>query len=127
MPFRQTSNEGELFLDHRGSPGIPPQQARQMGYEPALVGEGKLFEAATLMCKHCQAVSIKNPLRTRERAFCMQCGGAYICDLCDGERRRPDYQHMPFQKIVDLVATGKATVQTLGVRPVLIPTKEKEI
>jgi len=119
--------EGELFLDHRASPGIPPAQARQMGYEPSQVGEGKLFEAATLMCEHCHQIAIKNPMRTRERAFCMQCGGAYICDLCDDERRRPDYVHLPFRKIVDLVATGKATAVSLGVRPLLIPTKEKEI
>jgi hypothetical protein len=70
---------------------------------------------------------IKNLNRERERAFCMQCGGAYICDLCDAERRKPDYVHMPFRQIVELVGSGKATVVTLGVRPVLAPTKEREI
>jgi hypothetical protein len=57
----------------------------------------------------------------------MQCGGAYICDLCDDERRKPDYVHMPFSKIVDLVASGEATVVSLGVRPILVPTGKKEI
>ena len=127
MPFRQSSNEGELFVDHRASPGLPPAQARQLGYEPSQVGEGKLFEAATLMCVHCNQVVVRNLLRERERAFCMQCSGGYICDLCDNERRRSDYVHMPFRKIVDLVATGKATVVSLGVRPVLVPTQAKEI
>ena len=127
MTLRQTSHDGELFLDHRASPGIPPAQARQMGYEPAQVGEGKLFEAATLMCHHCHRIAVKNPLRTRERAFCMQCGGAYICDLCEAERRKPDYEHLPFRKIVDLVATGKVTVISLGVRPILAATQAKEI
>jgi len=121
------SKEGELFVDHRASPGLPPGVARQMGYEPSQVGEGKLFEAATIMCLHCNRVIIKNPLRERERAFCMQCGGAYICDLCDDERRKADYVHMPFKKIVDLVATGKATVVSLGGRPLLIPTAGKEL
>jgi hypothetical protein len=120
-------SEGEIFLDHRASPGLTEEQARKMGYEPSLVSEGKLFEAATIQCVHCQQIAILNPLRTRERASCMACGGAYICDMCDDIRREPDYVHMPFRKIVDLVATGKATVVTLGARPLLIPTKEKEI
>jgi hypothetical protein len=120
-------SEGELFVDHRASPGLPEDAARKMGYEPSQVGEGRLFEAATLMCHHCHQIAIKNPLRQRERAFCMACGGAYICDLCDAERRKPDYVHMPFRKIVDLVASGKATLVSLGIRPLLIPTAEKEI
>ena len=120
-------SEGEIFLDHRASPGLTEEQARKMGYEPSLVSEGKLFEAATIQCVHCQQIAILNPLRMRERASCMACGGAYICDMCDDIRREPDYVHMPFRKIVDLVATGKATVVTLGARPLLIPTKEKEI
>ena len=119
--------EGELFIDHRASPGIPPAMARQMGYDPSQVGEGKLFEAATLQCNHCNQIAVLNPLRARERAFCMACAGAYICDLCDAERRKPDYVHMPFKKIVELVGSGQATAVTLGVQPLLVPTKSKEI
>jgi len=119
--------EGELFVDHRASPGLPVSMARRMGYDPSRVSEGKLFEAATIMCAHCQQIAIKNPLRDRERAYCMQCGGAYICDQCDARRREPDYVHMSFKQIVDLVASGKATCVSLGVRPLLIPTKGKEI
>lgn len=122
-----TQKFGELMIDHRASPGIPAAQARQMGYHPAQVGEGRLFEAATLMCNHCQQILVVNPLRTRERSYCMQCAGAYICDLCDAERRKSDYVHLPFKKIVDLVAAGKATVERLGVQPLLVPTKAKEI
>jgi hypothetical protein len=118
---------GELFVDHRASPGLPEGVARRLGYDPKQTGPGKLFEAATLMCEHCHGIVITNPLRDRERAFCRQCGGAYICDLCDDERRKPDYEHMPFRKIVDLVASGKAELVSLGVRPLLVPTKEKEI
>lgn len=119
--------EGYLLIDHRASPGIPAGMARQMGYDPTLVGEGKLLEAAMMNCAHCNLPVIKNPLRTRERAHCMECAGAYICDGCDARRREPDYVHLPFKKIVDLVATGKATAVSLGVRPVLTPTKRKEI
>ena len=42
-----------LPVDHRASPGIPEDKARQMGYEPSLVGEGKLMEADILTCAHC--------------------------------------------------------------------------
>ena len=118
---------GHLLIDHRASPGISEDKARQMGLEPSLVGEGKVMEADTMMCAHCNRPVIMNPLRTRERAYCMSCGGAYICDLCNAERLKPDYQHLPFRQIVDLVATGKATAVRLGVRPLLIPTSKKEL
>jgi hypothetical protein len=119
--------EGEIFIDHRASPGLPANVARHLGYDPVQVAEGTLFEAATIMCEHCHRIVVRNPLRERERAFCMQCGGAYICDLCDDERRKPDYVHMPFRKIVDMVASGEAAVVSLGVRPILVPTGKKEI
>lgn len=119
-------NEGYLFVDHRASPGIPEDKARLMGYEPSQVAEGKVLEAATIQCFHCNAILVINPRRTRERAYCMACNGGYICDLCDAERRKPDYQHLPFRKVVDLVATGEVTAVSLGVRPLLIPTKPKE-
>ena len=120
-------SEGELSIDHRASPGLTAEQARAAGMPPGCVSEGTVFESATIMCEHCHQMLIKNLNRERERAFCMQCGGAYICDLCDAERRKPDYVHMPFRQIVELVGSGKATVVTLGVRPVLAPTKEREI
>lgn len=119
--------EGYLFVDHRASPGIPEAQARRMGYEPSLVGEGKLLEAATLTCAHCNGIAIKNPLRARERYCCMSCGGRYICDQCNAERLRPDYKHLPFRKIVELVGSGQATALSLGTHPVLVPVRKKEI
>lgn len=97
-----------------------------MGYEPSLVGEGKLMEAATMTCAHCRTVNIKNPLRTRERYFCQECGGAYICDMCNVKRLSPDYSHLPFKKIIDLVKDGKVEVVSLGVNPVLVPARKKE-
>ena len=118
---------GYLFVDHRASPGIPADKARQMGYEPSQVGEGKVMEADTMTCAHCRDIFIKNPLRTRERYYCMECGGDYICDLCNLERLKSDYVHLPFQQIVDLVATGEFTPVTLGVRPLLVATRKKEV
>jgi len=118
---------GYLFVDHRASPGIPADKARQMGYEPSQVGEGKVMEADTMTCAHCRDIFIKNPLRTRERYYCMECGGDYICDLCNAERLKSDYVHLPFQQIVDLVATGEFTPVTLGVRPLLVATRKKEV
>ena len=114
---------GYLFVDHRSSPGIPESMARKMGYDPHLTGEGKLYEADTQTCAHCNTPVILNPERKRARNYCMACSGEYICDLCDAERRKPDYKHLPFRKIRDLVGAGEATAVTLGVRPVLISKK----
>lgn len=119
------------MLDHRASPGLTEAEARKMGYEPSLVGEGKMLEAAVLICAHCNQPVIKNPLRTRERYSCMECRShsgtpMYICDGCNVQRLQPNYVHTPFRKIVDLVGSGKATVARLGSNPLLIPTKGKE-
>lgn len=113
--------EGYLLVDHRASPGIPADAARRMGYDPGLVGEGKVLEAATLSCAHCGTKNVINTNRTRERASCFQCAGKYICDLCDAERRKPDYVHRPMAQIIDMVGSGKFIAAQLGVRPLLIP------
>lgn len=47
------------------------------------VSGGKLFEADTSTCSHCQRVVVLNPDRTRERGFCRKCYH-YICDQCVG-------------------------------------------
>lgn len=100
--------EGYLMIDHRQSPGIPADMARQIGLDPKLCGEGKLLEAATLTCSHCKSVVMKNPLRQRARANCLKCSH-YICDFCDMASKHPDYKHLPFEKFVDIA-------QTLGER-----------
>ncbi len=113
------AKEGYLTVDHRASPGIPADAARKMGLDPSLVGEGKLYEAATKKCAHCPSVFIMNPLRTRERAYCMQCGGAYICDSCNLARSMPDYVHHSAQEIVEKVASGKFIMTGTTSLPVL--------
>lgn len=95
--------ENYLMIDHRASPGIPEGYFRDRGFNMPEVGEGKLFETAVIVCAHCQRPHIKNPLRTRERASCQKCGGAYICDACEFASRQSGYLHTPFQKVIDLV------------------------
>ena len=92
---------GYLTIDHRASPGIPADMARYLGYDPALTGEGKFYEADTLTCSHCKGVVVKNPFRARERASCLKCGGHYICDGCAFMATQPDYVHTPFVKVID--------------------------
>jgi hypothetical protein len=91
------------MVDHRFSPGLTEDEARQSGFDPKYCGEGKLFEADTLTCSHCKNTVVKNPLRTRERANCFKCGFHYICDACAFAATQPDYSHTPFEKYVDNV------------------------
>jgi len=123
MIFSQQSHQGEIMLDHRASPGIPAGKAEQMGLDPALVGEGRMSHMATLGCAHCNAVVVLQPLRTRERGHCFKCN-RYVCDYCAADMRRPDYDHRPFEKVVDLVGSGKFTLQGPLWNPLLIPTGE---
>lgn len=57
---RLASREGYLMIDDRAS-------------------GGKLLEAATVTCAHCQLTWVKNPQRTRPRAYCAHCN-SYVCD-----------------------------------------------
>jgi hypothetical protein len=109
MIFSKKTHDGELFVDHRASPGIPDTVAQRMGYYPNQVREGAVFECATLGCKHCGSCVVLNPMRTRERAWCSVCD-VYICDCCDYLRKQPGYVHRTFAEIADLVRGGKFTV-----------------
>lgn len=118
-----TKSEGYLFVDHRNSPGLPENVARRVGYVPELVKEGKVFEAATLACVHCPSVFIKNPLRTRERSHCFQCGG-YICDACEIASKDPNYVHYTRKEIIDRVASGKWIMSGSMSLPIFTPRKD---
>jgi hypothetical protein len=121
MTIRSLKQHGYLMVDHRASPGLPEDIARNSGYDPKFAGEGKLFEADTLTCAHCKCAVIKNPFRTRERAKCSKCGYHYICDLCAAEMLWPDYSHTPYDKRVELVLNGVGYAQVpLGSPPALI-------
>jgi len=104
-------HEGYLLVDHRASPGLPEDVALKAGYDPKFCGEGKIFEAASLTCSHCKNSWIKNPLRTRERAYCSKCDH-YICDWCDLKRQDPLYVHLPYSKVVDITLELAAKLGT---------------
>lgn len=112
--FRQM---GYLMVDHRASPGLSEDIARQVGYDPRFAGEGKVYEADTLTCAHCKGTVVKNFFRTRERHSCSKCGDRYICDGCAFKASLPDYVHVPFSKIIDEVKKQAA----MGSPSTLIP------
>ena len=120
MPFLKTSHDGELMLDHRASPGLTPEQAHRMGYDPQMVVGGKQVYAATLGCPHCGSHVLLNPFRKRERAHCYQCN-QYICDICDGVRPESGYVHRTMKEIRDLLSTGKWEMRGTMSKPVLVP------
>ncbi len=71
----QRQRKGYYLVDHRASPGLPE------------IPEGTIFEADVLTCSHCQTSMLKNPARTRERAYCPGCDH-YICDGCEAVRQK---------------------------------------
>ena len=92
MALTKRAHEGEIYIDHRASPGLSNEQALKLGYVPEALSEGKVFEAPTMGCNYCGTVVIINPNRKRDRAYCPACD-MYICDNCELERRLPDYTH----------------------------------
>lgn len=78
------SREGEIFIDHRASPGLTDEQLA--GFGVAVAG-GKVFESATIVCSHCQTTVVLNPDRSRERGWCPKCD-KYLCDECEYVRSR---------------------------------------
>ena len=104
---------GYLIVDHRASPGLPEDVARRSGYDPSLVKEGKVFEADTYTCAHCKSTVVMNKERSRKREECRKCSNHYICDWCYAETQMPDYSHLPYDKKVDLVMSGKPLPLTL--------------
>lgn len=106
-------HQGCLLIDHSASPGLPPEMARAMGYDPEHCGEGKVFEASTLTCKHCKNAWVMNPLRTRAREYCRLCDH-YICDFCHIERCKPDYVHITGEKLAEMAMNAAHRMETLG-------------
>jgi predicted RNA-binding Zn-ribbon protein involved in translation (DUF1610 family) len=93
-------HEGYIMVDHRASPGVSDEQARAWGRPAGALGEGKLFETATMHCSHCGAVVIMNPGRTRDREWCTICD-KYVCDQCGLERKGTGYIHQSYQSKID--------------------------
>lgn len=113
------NHEGELMIDHRASPGISEGLALRCGLPPQYMGEGKLFESATLWCCHCSAVQLKNVNRTRPRHSCGQCNLKYICDNCAAAATLPGYVHRSFEQISDMVRSGRWVASGSSSAPVL--------
>ena len=113
-------SEGELVIDHRASPGLPPELALRLGLPPRYTGEGAIFEAAILRCNHCSTPQIKNPLRTRPRYNCVHCGGLYVCDPCAAAAAQPGYVHRSFEQISDMVRSGRWTIVGSSSAPVMV-------
>lgn len=116
----RTSPEGELVIDHRASPGIPAAMAAACGLPPQHMGEGKLFETATLYCHHCGGIQLKNVNRTRPRYSCFECGIKYVCDVCAAAAALPGYVHRSIEQISDMVRSGRWIVSGSTSAPVLI-------
>ena len=116
MPQR----EGYLLIDHRASPGLPEHIAVASGFDPRDLAGGRMFEAATLTCKHCKTTVIKNPWRGRERHTCARCGYGFICDECALEARMPGYDHTPFEAKIDRAFSDRTSAYG-SARILLVP------
>jgi hypothetical protein len=90
MPSK-TNREGWLLVDHRACPGLADAPV--------------FFEAATITCSHCQRQVIRNPERTRARAYCPKCDH-YICDQCEAVRVASGGECKPFNRIIEEVQEG---------------------
>jgi hypothetical protein len=104
-PFSQRSQEGYLMVDHRASPGINSSKFQCMGLP---LKEGSVVEVATLTCSHCKTVCIRNPLRVRDRGYCIKCNH-YICDGCAIALKVTGVCR-PWNQVVDEVMDGKPPV-----------------
>jgi hypothetical protein len=118
--FSKYQRDGEVFVDHRNSPGVPEEMAIQAGYDPKLMRGGQCFTAPTLGCVHCGAHVMLSPTRRRDRCHCPKCD-AYVCDICGAAMREPDYVHMTIVQICDIMHTGKFELSGSMSRPVLKP------
>lgn len=91
------NHEGYFLMDHRNSPGVPDEIVVAQGLDPC-AGK-RVFESATFTCSHCEAVIVKNPNRSRERAWCKKCDH-YICDGCGAELHKTGICY-PFKAMVE--------------------------
>lgn len=90
--------EGFLFIDDRNSGGA-------------------LLEAATFTCRHCDALVVKNPDRTRERHYCRGCD-SIICDNCAAIRAQT-LTCRPIEQLIDQCLTA-AEKQGTSDSPILL-------
>ena len=111
------SQEGWLYVDHRFTPGVSDDVQQAAGL-PVGTGRG-LFEAATITCSHCQTVVVKNPFRTRERAYCAKCDH-YLCDNCGAIRAANGGECRSFKQLVEETQEQAALAEQRG--SIILPT-----
>jgi hypothetical protein len=82
--------QGYMIVDHSASPGFTEEQARAVGYDPKMCGEGKVFETKTFTCMDCKTSVVPNVFRVRPRESCRRCLH-YVCDICAFRASFNDY------------------------------------
>jgi hypothetical protein len=101
MTQKTRIHEGYLMVDHRAGPGLPEDMARAAGYDPKQCVGGRMFEAKTMTCSHCNAVVVLKVSPILPRHYCGKCDH-YICQGCGFLAEQPGYQHVPFQQVIDV-------------------------
>lgn len=97
----ETKELGYLILDNR-------------------VSGGKLFEASTYTCTHCNSVVVLNPERQRERMKCVACSHQ-ICDNC-GAAYSQTRECLSLKRRADeLLESAARQVQAGGSSLILLP------
>lgn len=119
-------HEGYLMIDNRNNEGVPQALIRASNPAaadlPPSLGVG-LFEAPTITCSHCQVIVVLNPLRNRERPFCMKCNH-YICDGC-GAIMAQTKACKPFREFIEEVqeqAVRAEQLQQAAGGSIILPT-----
>lgn len=97
----QRRKEGYLLIDNRASPGVSREFIQSSGKDAPVVGEGEIYESATITCSHCHTVVVLRPDRTRERHYCTGCDH-YICDVC-ADIRKNDLTCRSMKAFIDKV------------------------
>ena len=98
------SNEGQITLDHRNSPGMGEAALAEAGL-PLNAGRG-YFQAPTYTCHHCQKLCVVRLPRNTELPYCAGCDH-HICGTC-GQRRAAGLACKPFKQLVDDYLEGIA-------------------
>jgi hypothetical protein len=110
-----SSHTGWLMIDHTNSPGIPAEMAPQVAAAGGVPVPGNtLRELDTWTCRHCQAIVLRNPDRTRPREVCRKCM-AVVCDKCS-------LWCEPFEKVAEAIVDGKYQ-QLRDDNPLLVPLR----
>ena len=92
-------HEGYVLIDNRESPGVTPEFVQRSGKRAMPVAAGKILEANTITCAHCQRGVILNPQRRHEREWCSKCDH-YLCDNC-GLIKKIDGQCRNLNQLLD--------------------------